>query len=75
MAISMDGAKSEVERAFQQKFMPDAYELINVYKLYDEALLVEDHIEEVNAKAAAAAQAQAESNKNDQDDAAEALGE
>ena len=54
MAISMDGAKSEVERAFQQKFIPDAYELINVYKLYDEALLVEDHIEEVNAKAAAA---------------------
>ena len=35
---------SEIEHVFGQKFIPDSYELINVYKLYDEALLVVDHI-------------------------------
>lgn len=47
---------SEIEHVFGQKFIPDSYELINVYKLYDEALLVEDHIEEVKAAAVAAEQ-------------------
>ena len=45
MAAAMMSGKCEVERAFAQKFIPDSYELINVYKLYDETLQVEDHKE------------------------------
>ena len=29
------GAEGDLERAFSQTFEPDSYELINVYKLYD----------------------------------------
>lgn len=46
----MQGGANEIERAFSQRLIPDSYELLNVYKLYDEALSVEDHIAEVNAK-------------------------
>ena len=53
MLVSMSGADGEVERAFNQKFVPDSYELINVYKLYDTDLTVEDHIEEVKKAEAA----------------------
>ena len=30
--------ESNLERAFSQSFCPDSYELINVYKLYDDSL-------------------------------------
>ena len=54
----MIGGDGEIERAFNQKFIPDSYELINVYKLYDVDLLVEDYLLEVNAQAAAASAAE-----------------
>ena len=42
MATAMaNGEAASLERAFRQVFTPDAYELINVYKLYDETLEVE----------------------------------
>ena len=38
MATAMTtGGEAKLERAFSQLFSPDTYELINVYKLYDEA--------------------------------------
>ena len=30
-----EGREAELERAFEHEFIPDAYELINVYKLYE----------------------------------------
>lgn len=36
-----DGDEAVLERAFAQKFVPDSWELINVYKLYDHSLDVE----------------------------------
>ena len=56
MLTAMEGGLSEVDRAFTQKFIPDSYELLNVYKLYDETLIVDDHIDEVKAASEAAAQ-------------------
>ena len=35
-AMTTEG-EAKLERAFSQLFSPDTYELINVYKLYDEA--------------------------------------
>ena len=29
------GSEADAEAAFSQNFLPDAYELLNVYKLYD----------------------------------------
>ena len=43
MAGSMaESQLAELERAFSQSIVPDSYELINVYKLYDETLEVEN---------------------------------
>lgn len=50
MAISMQGGLNEVERAFTQKFIPDSYELLNVYKLYDDSLEMDDHKVETKAE-------------------------
>ena len=42
MLSVMDGTEeSNLERAFNQSFCPDSYELINVYKLYNESEEVE----------------------------------
>lgn len=51
MAGSMaEGDLAGLERAFSQKFVPDSYELINIYKLYDESLSVEQNDEEEEKK-------------------------
>ena len=31
-----EGREKEFERAFEHEFIPDTYELINVYKLYED---------------------------------------
>ena len=42
MLSVIDGTdESNLERAFSQIFFPDSYELINVYKLYNESEEVE----------------------------------
>ena len=42
MLSVMDGTEeSNLERAFSQNFCPDSYELMNVYKLYNESEDVE----------------------------------
>ena len=42
MLSVMDGTdESNLERAFSQNFCPDSYELMNVYKLYNESEEVE----------------------------------
>ena len=66
----MQGGLNEIERAFTQKFSPDSYELLNVYKLYDDSLEVEDHKVETRPEEAAA-----ENQQNSSTVAAEALGE
>ena len=46
MATAMTNeGEAKLERAFSQLFSPDAYELINAYKLYDEALQLEVALE------------------------------
>ena len=43
MATSMDDDEAAtLERAFRQVMVPDSYELINLYKLYDDDLEIEN---------------------------------
>jgi hypothetical protein len=42
MLMSMaEGEETVLERAFSQILVPDSYELLNVYKLYDKELELE----------------------------------
>ena len=38
-----DHQAAELERAFETNFVPDSYELVNVYKLYDSNLMMEEN--------------------------------
>lgn len=41
VSVMKEGDEAILERAFAQKFVPDSWELINVYKLFDHSLDVD----------------------------------